>query len=79
MANKLMESTVGTVTMSNGTLREAYRNVYKIVQFNADGSVGTPLMDVRIEFLLFTNANATAGRRYRKVTSKQAATFKADD
>lgn len=77
--NKPMESTAGTVVMADGTRRFAYRNTYKITRYNTDGSVGTPEQDVSIEFLLDTNANAMVGRRYRKTTSKQAATFEVLD
>jgi hypothetical protein len=75
-ANKVVESVTGTVLMSDGSRRTAYRNTYNRTVFNADGSFDT-VTDVRIEFELLTNANARAGRQYRKTTPKQASTFAA--
>lgn len=71
---KLIESVVGTVTMVDGTQREAYKNTYKVTTFNGDGTV-TNIEEIRIEFLLFINVNTSRTRKYRKTSPKQAATF----
>lgn len=75
MTNKAIESIAGTVLMSDGSRRVAYRNTYNQVVFSTDGTTFKTVKDVRIEFELDTNANARAGRHYRKTTAKQAATF----
>jgi hypothetical protein len=74
--HKLIESVAGTVTMADGTRRTAHRNTYKVTTFSADGTTATNAEEVRIEFVLFTNANAVRGPRYRKTTPDQAATFR---
>lgn len=60
--------------MADGGLREAYRNTYTITTVDAGGAV-VITQETRIEFLLDTNANAVRGRRYRRTSAKQAATF----
>lgn len=75
---KPVESVAGTVTMADGTRRTAYRNAYKVTTFSVDGSTAVTAEEVRIEFRLFTNANASRGRAYRRATDKQASTFIAD-
>jgi hypothetical protein len=73
---KPSESIPGTVQMADGTWRGACKNTYTETVFKADGSFAH-VQVVRIEFRLFTNANA-GGPKYRKTTDKQAATFRAD-
>lgn len=63
--------------MSDGSRRVAYMNTYSRTVFSADGTTFEKVQDIRIEFELDTNANARAGRHYRKTTAKQAATFQA--
>lgn len=78
MANaKAVESIPGTVTMTDGTLRDAYKNTYNVVIFANDGSFKT-VQDVRIEFRLFGNINNTRGNGWRKTSAKQASTFTAN-
>lgn len=60
--------------MSDGARRFACRNTYKVVDFHGDGTF-TSREVIIIEFVLDTNANAVRGRRYRKTSEKQAATF----
>jgi hypothetical protein len=72
---KLIESVAGTVIMADGTGRLAYRNTYRDIRFSADGATFTTEEVVRVEFALFTNANAGRTRKFRKTTPKQAATF----
>lgn len=73
---KLIESVSGWVTMSDGSRREAWKNTYKATVFNADGTFAH-VEETRVEFRLDTNANAVQGRRFRKTSPKQAATFAA--
>lgn len=75
--NKPSESITGTVQMADGTRRVACKNTYNETVFSADGTTFTTAQVTRIEFTLFTNANA-GGRKYRKTTDKQAATFEAN-
>ncbi len=75
MLSKPIESIAGTVRMADGTRRAAYRNTYKSVTFSADGSTPVSTEEVRIEFLLFTNAARGGSRKYRAATAKQADTF----
>lgn len=71
-----LESVLGRVVMADGTSRYAYRNTYKVTTFSADGRTAQTERVVRIEFLLDTNAARGTGRRYRKTSPKQAATFR---
>lgn len=64
--------------MANGTRRSAFKNTYNVTTFSADGTSAATAPTVRIEFALFTNANA-GGRKYRKATDAQAATFEANN
>lgn len=78
MANaKMVEGIAGTVRMTDGTRRDAYKNTYNVVIFAEDGTFKT-VQDVRIEFRLFGNINNVRGNGWRKTTKKQADTFIAD-
>lgn len=75
MMQKPITSSAGTVRMSDGTRRVAYRNTYKVTTCSADGRSAETVEEARIEFLLDTNAAAQRGRKYRKASPKQAGTF----
>jgi hypothetical protein len=70
-----IESIEGVVTTADGTRRAACKNTYKVTTFSDDGTSATVTEEVRIEFVLFTNAARGGSRRYRRTTAKQAATF----
>jgi hypothetical protein len=71
----LIDSVEGTVTMTDGTRRAAWKNTYRRMVDVDGGASMKPVTESRIEFRIFTNANATRGARYRKASDKQAATF----
>ena len=73
----MIQSVAGTVLMADGTRRAACSNTYRSA-VEVDGGRSMKMVDETfIEFRLFTNANA-GGKRYRKASAKQAATFVAD-
>lgn len=74
--NKPKSSQAGTITLANGTTHQAFLNTYQDTVFSADGTTGTLVTTSRVEFLLGTNGAYSTGRKYRKATPKQAATFK---
>ena len=76
--NKPQSTQAGTITLANGTTHDAWQNTYRTQKFTADGTSAFWVEETRIEFLLDTNAAYQVGRKYRKATAKQAATFVPD-
>lgn len=76
--NTPQSTQTGTITMADGSSRQAWLNTYAVTKFSEDGRTATTATESRIEFLLDTNGAAGSGRKYRKVSPKQAATFTQD-
>jgi hypothetical protein len=74
---KPMSTEAGTITLSDGSKRNAWKNTYESMKFSADGSTAEKVTETRIEFEIDANANQ-GGRKYRKVSAKQASTFITD-
>jgi hypothetical protein len=73
--SKPVDSEAGTIKMTNGEIRHAWRNTYSTMKFSADGRTAETVTEIRIEFLIDSNAARSTGRKFRKANAKQAASF----